>query len=634
MRVARRRWSGLDPACARNSLIARVLTVRERQWRILAGPRVRLARNLRARNASIAKGPTSPMARAALAAALALSAPGAVAALDNGFTAPARGWSSWYCAPDGSQVTDAFVRASAKALVDSGLAAKGYVYVNVDEGWLAGRYAGNGTIYEDLSKFPAGMAALGAYINAMPTGSGVPGDTMRYGLYSCRGTCQCSTDKYSGPGSHGFEKADVDWMVAAGAKWLKIDSCCGDQTHSVAFSDYAKFRDALNASGTKVWFNLCGWNTWYAPADPSIGYAGGFSLGNSFRIWGDGGSWGAITGALNAMAAVGNWTRVGGYPDPDNILGPHGTVGAVTETQARTQMVMWSLAPTQLIIGEDVTQMSAEYVETLSNDELLAINADAPFAGAARRIVGGDLTWPCSSAAPPGELAEVHTLACDAGSAAQQWYFNSTDSSLRPAANSSALLSAATCDFADGDLVSVFAAAGNGGGASACGGAVWAHAANGSIVGAAGKCLDEYMWTTPRVDLWTCVPNATNEAWAFQASGAHVGGFAVGALVNADSGLCLSTAPAGGPSLCTNVWARPLANGDVALGFVNNGDANETVVCDAACFAAAGLGADAGQLRVRDLLAHADLAPLSPPYSVAVPVGAAGAAAALRLSRA
>ena len=192
--------------------------------------------------------------------AASLAAATTALALDNGFTVPARGWSSWYAAPDGSQVTAAFVRASAQALVDSGLAAKGFVYVNVDEGWLKGRWAVNDTIYEDLDKFPQGMAALGAYINSMPTGSGVPGETMKYGLYSCRGTCQCGTDKYSAPGSNGFEKEDTDWMIAAGAKWLKIDSCCGSQEHATAFSDYAKFRDAMNASGTQVWFNLCGWN--------------------------------------------------------------------------------------------------------------------------------------------------------------------------------------------------------------------------------------------------------------------------------------------------------------------------------------------------------------------------------------
>jgi len=54
----------------------------------------------------------------------------AVNALDNGFSKPALGWSSWYAAPYGSQVTDAFVRASTNALIKSGLAAKGYARAN------------------------------------------------------------------------------------------------------------------------------------------------------------------------------------------------------------------------------------------------------------------------------------------------------------------------------------------------------------------------------------------------------------------------------------------------------------------------------------------------------------------------
>jgi len=79
--------------------------------------------------------------------------------LNNGVgRLPALGWSSWYCSPGGSQVTSEFVRANANVLISSGLAAKGYVYVNVDEGWLKGRYANNDTIYEDLVKFPEGLS--------------------------------------------------------------------------------------------------------------------------------------------------------------------------------------------------------------------------------------------------------------------------------------------------------------------------------------------------------------------------------------------------------------------------------------------------------------------------------------------
>lgn len=115
-----------------------------------------------------------------LSATLALSA---ATALDNGVgRTPMMGWSSWYATPGGSNVTSAFVRATAQVMLSSGLAAKGYSLVAVDEGWLQGRYP-NGTIYEDLSKFPEGMAGLGAWV----TGQG-----FRYGLYTCRGTCQVS----------------------------------------------------------------------------------------------------------------------------------------------------------------------------------------------------------------------------------------------------------------------------------------------------------------------------------------------------------------------------------------------------------------------------------------------------------
>jgi hypothetical protein len=62
-------------------------------------------------------------------------------------------------------------------------------------------------------------------------------------------------------------------------------------------------------------------------------------------------------------------------------------------------MVLWSIMPTQLILGEDVTKMSDEYVETVGNEELIAVNQDVPLVGPAKRIVGGDLTFPCGSAA-------------------------------------------------------------------------------------------------------------------------------------------------------------------------------------------------------------------------------------------
>ena len=54
------------------------------------------------------------------------------------------------------------------------------------------------------------------------------GKIMKYGLYTCRGTCQCGTEQYQNkPGGNGHEAKDTAWLADAGADYLKVDSCCG-----------------------------------------------------------------------------------------------------------------------------------------------------------------------------------------------------------------------------------------------------------------------------------------------------------------------------------------------------------------------------------------------------------------------
>lgn len=44
---------------------------------------------------------------------------------------------------------------------------------------------------------------------------------------------------------------------------MKEDSCNADSAdHEVAFADYGRMRDALNATGRHIFFSLCGWNAW------------------------------------------------------------------------------------------------------------------------------------------------------------------------------------------------------------------------------------------------------------------------------------------------------------------------------------------------------------------------------------
>jgi len=585
-------------------------------------------------------------------------------ALDNGFDKPALGWSSWYAAPWGSQVTEAFVKASAQALVSSGLAKKGYKYVNVDEGWLKGRYPGNNTIYEDLEKFPQGMKALGDWVTSQPVAAGSE-EKLVYGLYSCRGTCQCGTGKYGATGSNGHEAADTQWMIDAGARWLKIDSCCGSPNHTVAYSDYSKFRDAMNKSGEHVWFNLCGWNEWYAPPDPALHYGGGQTLGNSYRISGDGGSWGAITEALNVMAKVVQYNTLGGYADPDNILGPHGTVGRVSESQARVQMVLWSIMPTQLIIGEDVTKMSAEYIETVGNEELIAVNQDTPLVGSAKRIVGGDLSFPCNQAAnapdinwtkssAPADIPSSFVFANGAAATGSRLAGQTDIRSGGPGQTTLALLDhelASLGHTITAATVSFQYISGYGCEVGEC-----ANAANLTLalVDAVNHTIVSTIWESPALNNASYAPfTGYSEPVTGGGSGLRVSWprrmqLAL-VLHNNGRNLQIPTssvkasitwgggdpgpwdpAPKASNAICENIWSRPLANGDVALAMVNQG-ANASIVCDSTCFAAAGLG-KASKVKVRDMIAHTDLPELSPPFELAASVAGQGTAAAFRLT--
>jgi len=241
---------------------------------------------------------------------------------------------------------------------------------------------------------------------------------MRYGLYTCRGTCQCGTKLYQGPGGHDHEALDTAWLANAGADYLKVDSCCGDQDHQTAFSDYGKWRDGLNKTGRPVYFSLCGWHTWYAPA--------GDQLGNSWRIAGDGTNWEALSNCVNENSQLQAFARPGAWNDPDLLQGtgigsndkatnpagcyvksqiPQAANWYQTEVQSRTQFSMWGVMSSPLLISADVGQVSEFSLATWGNEEMIRVNqefrAGGPYQGG--RLVGGDLQYDKHNAQGSGQ---------------------------------------------------------------------------------------------------------------------------------------------------------------------------------------------------------------------------------------
>jgi alpha-galactosidase len=87
--------------------------------------------------------------------------------LDNGLgLTPQMGYSSWNDV--GSVVTEAHIKATASYFVSSGLADKGYTYINVDEGWFVGREkTAPFAMVEDKTAFPSTMKGLGTFIHGL-----------------------------------------------------------------------------------------------------------------------------------------------------------------------------------------------------------------------------------------------------------------------------------------------------------------------------------------------------------------------------------------------------------------------------------------------------------------------------------
>lgn len=75
-------------------------------------------------------------------------------------------------------IDEKLIKETADAMVSTGLAAKGYVYVNMDDCWEGERDA-NGYLWENRTRFPSGLKALGDYIHSKG---------LKFGIYSSAGT--------------------------------------------------------------------------------------------------------------------------------------------------------------------------------------------------------------------------------------------------------------------------------------------------------------------------------------------------------------------------------------------------------------------------------------------------------------
>jgi alpha-galactosidase len=272
---------------------------------------------------------------------------------------PPMGWNSWNkFACDNNEET---VRATADAMVASGMRDAGYQYVVIDDCWQTSRDA-NGFIVADAQKFPSGIKALADYVHSRG---------LKFGIYSDAGRLTCG----GRPASQGHEYQDAITYARWGADYLKYDWCnTGDRNAQEA---YAVMADALRHSGRDIVFSMCEWGT----AKPWLWAK---NIGNLWRTTGD------IFDSFSVKDPAREWAHtVLEIVDLNEPLWPYAGPGhwndadmleigngGMSPTEYRSHFSLWAMMASPLMAGNDIAHMDETTRAILLNRDVIAVDQD------------------------------------------------------------------------------------------------------------------------------------------------------------------------------------------------------------------------------------------------------------------
>lgn len=271
---------------------------------------------------------------------------------------PPMGWNSWN--KFGCNVSEKLIKSMADVMVSSGMKDAGYEYIVIDDCWQIGRDK-DGNILIDEERFPSGMKELGDYIHSKG---------LKFGIYSCAGSLTCQ----GRPGSRGYQFQDARQYAAWGVDYLKYDWCSNEEQNAKAA--YSTMRDAIAASGRPIVYSICEWGE-------NKPWEWGKGVGNLWRTtpdirdcfdclldWGGVG----VLQILDKQVGLENYAGPGHWNDPDMLEVGNGGMSTI---EYKTHFSLWCMLAAPLMAGNDLSTMSIETKEILTNKDLIAVNQDA-----------------------------------------------------------------------------------------------------------------------------------------------------------------------------------------------------------------------------------------------------------------
>lgn len=352
---------------------------------------------------------------------------------------PPMGWNPWNAFR--TEVTEAKILGVAEKLVSSGLAQRGYRYVNVDDGWWLRRGA-DGRIEVRTSMFPSAAMPDGS-TSLRPFVDRLHALGLKAGLYTDIGRNACSqiwdarspnlpigSQAEREIGSHDFQAQDMRLMFGEwNFDYVKVDACGladyvpakpgvksgqyrafgpyivrgqperSDDTRVAQL--YAGLRQAIDEvrpAGDYV-LSICSWGE-ARVADWAKRY------GHSWRTSPDiHATWNSMLANFDSAASRPLYAGPGRWNDPDMLQVGNGDFDASKLVRARAHLSMWAIINAPLILGTDLTKSPQEVIDIVGNPRVIAINQDPAGHQGVTVLRDGDRQVLVKSLAQPGAKA-------------------------------------------------------------------------------------------------------------------------------------------------------------------------------------------------------------------------------------
>jgi alpha-galactosidase len=325
---------------------------------------------------------------------------------------PPMGWNSWNAFLH--DIDEEKVMASARIIAGSGLAAKGYRYINLDDGWWLKRRQPDGRMVIRADRFPSARTGTDGQTSFRPLTDRLHAMGFKAGIYSDIGRNSCGqvftpnfvnqpegTIAEREVGLYGHVDQDIAlYFKEWGFDFIKVDACgirgLGPDSEHVRKGDYrlfpplvdmndlgrtdvdavrrlyAEVRDALaryNPDNDHV-YSICLWGS-------ANVRAWGKDLGNISRTSDDiTPHWTRMLTNFDTVATRALYAKPGAWNDADMLFVGSGDFDASHMMEARSHFALWAMMNSPLLIGFDLRKATPDQLELFGNQAIIALNQD------------------------------------------------------------------------------------------------------------------------------------------------------------------------------------------------------------------------------------------------------------------